>query len=143
MDIILKYFIFSIILLILMIMISLSNYMIYKVNNDEKIDDNKILISIYTIIFISNILYIGYLLYIQTGNDFKKLNVALGAIMLVSIILSLIFMIERNKTDVIGKNYVAGSLSYIIFTLYILMIQFILSHSDTINGLCGFQKLNG
>ena len=112
------------ILLLILVIIIISIFLISKLSGDSDINDYKNLIMAnYILLFVILFLYMGYLLAI--GNFANGINIQiiiLIILILIGLILTLVYLIERNNKDIVNKSFVMGSLSYIITLIIMILI---------------------
>jgi len=112
------------ILLLILIILIISIFLISKLNGDTDVKDYKNLIMAnYVLLFVILFLYMVYLLAI--GNFANGINIQtifLIILIIIGLILTLVYLIERNNKDIVNKNFVIGSLSYIITLIIIILI---------------------
>ena len=112
------------ILLLILVILIISIFLISKLSGDSDINDHKNLIMAnYILLFIILFLYMGYLLAI--GNFTNGINIQfiiLIILILIGLILTLVYLIERNNKDIVNKSFVMGSLSYIITLIIMILI---------------------
>lgn len=101
-----------------------STYTSAKINNENVVNEEnkKFTTPVFTTILIIQVLYIIYTIYIiiKRGNYTSFEYVILGYV-IVGIIISLIYLIQRDNQEVINKNFVFYTLMYEIITLFLIL----------------------
>ncbi len=108
--------------------ITSSIFMFSKINSDGTVnEDNKKfltpLISINLVIFVLFTIYLTYK-YIkeEIKSVYKIIYIITGLMLIAGIILSLIYVAQRDKPDFVDKNFAKYTVLYDIFLLHIILI---------------------